>query len=563
MIALLALAAGLGMRDPSPPDEPRFALAAQTMVDSGQWLIPQRGSEWYAEKPATFMWLQAGFYALTDDLDIAFLLPSLLAGLLTLWLVADLARRLWRPRLAVWAAGALFISLQFGLQAKRAQIDMLLTALTTLALWGLLIHLVRGPNRAALWLAGFAAGLGTVTKGVGFLPLLLLIAYAAWRSHARRGHPDRAQARLAQGGGWRGSGWLLPSFLAGCLVWLGPLLLALWWSDSAQLRAYIDELLIHQTGTRYLHAWHHHRPPWYYLQVIITLWLPGALLLPWLLPAWWRRLRRGDLRYWLLLGWGVLVLLFFSFSGGKREVYIFPALPAFVLAAAPLLPGLLRRSGPRWLLRGYLILLGLLATSIAVAGWLELPALLRLADKRALAGPDLQHLLFGCAVIAGAALLALGLSQGRRITASLIGFTAALWLSYGLLLAPALDASSSGKQLMADVAERLPADAELGIVELKEQLLLQADRPIKDWGYRQPVAVQWAAALQWQAEAAPQRWLLAQAKRLPECIDTQHMVQLGRANRLQWVLLPASTIGPKCREQLVAQSDQDRGARLN
>ena len=50
-----SLAAGIGMRQPSPPDEPRFVLAARTMVETGRWLLPQRGIELYAEKPPVFM----------------------------------------------------------------------------------------------------------------------------------------------------------------------------------------------------------------------------------------------------------------------------------------------------------------------------------------------------------------------------------------------------------------------------------------------------------------------------------------------------------------------------
>lgn len=109
---------------------------------------------------------------------------------------------------------------------------------------------------------------------------------------------------------------------------------------------------------------HHVQPARYYLQVIATLWLPGNLLLPALLPGWWRRLRRGDGRWWLLLGWALLVLLFFTASPGKREVYIFPMLPALCVAAAPLLPGLLRRPGPRWLLLAYVLVLGAAALGI-------------------------------------------------------------------------------------------------------------------------------------------------------------------------------------------------------
>ena len=65
----------------------------------------------------------------------SFLLPSLLGALLSLWLVSDLARRLWSPRHSLYALAALFCTLQFGLMAKRAQIDMVLVGMTTVALW--------------------------------------------------------------------------------------------------------------------------------------------------------------------------------------------------------------------------------------------------------------------------------------------------------------------------------------------------------------------------------------------------------------------------------------------
>jgi len=39
-LGLVFIGAGLGLRDPWPPDEPRFALVAQDMLRSGDWLIP-------------------------------------------------------------------------------------------------------------------------------------------------------------------------------------------------------------------------------------------------------------------------------------------------------------------------------------------------------------------------------------------------------------------------------------------------------------------------------------------------------------------------------------------
>src|SRR5690606_39545900 len=101
------LAAGLGLRDPWPADEPRFALIAKDMVESGDWLIPRVGGVLYPDKPPLFFWLVASFYALTNSLSVAVLLPSLLAGLGAVWLVYDLARRLWTSVIGSWAPAPL------------------------------------------------------------------------------------------------------------------------------------------------------------------------------------------------------------------------------------------------------------------------------------------------------------------------------------------------------------------------------------------------------------------------------------------------------------------------
>ena len=196
LLMVWALLAGLGLREPMPADEPRFVLAARTMIETGQWLFPHRGMELYAEKPPTFMWLQAASYLVVRSWQVAFLLPSLLAALLTLWLTGDLARRLWGRRAAPYAVFGLFVCLQFVLQAKRAQIDMVLVGMTTLSLWALLRYLLEKPSPWLLALGTFAAGLGTVTKGVGFLPLLVFLPWLWVRLRSRQTLP-RTGYRLA------------------------------------------------------------------------------------------------------------------------------------------------------------------------------------------------------------------------------------------------------------------------------------------------------------------------------------------------------------------------------
>ena len=540
LLAALSLAAGLGLREPSPPDEPRFVLAAQDMVSSGQWLFPHRGRELYAEKPPVFMWTQAAAYEVTGNWKVAFLLPSLLAALITLWLVHDLSARLWNRRAAQYATLALFVCLQFGLQAKRGQIDMLLVMLTTLSLWGLLRHLLQGPQWRLLYLGLFAAGVGTVTKGVGFLPVLVLLPWLAARWQGR------VESFAQPNDGWR---WLLGvlCFIAGTGVWVVPMLVAVFQSSDPALQAYANDILLKQTGKRYADSWHHVQPFWYYAQVMMTLWLPGALLLPWLLPAWWRRLRRGDPRFWLLLGWTALVLLFFSASPGKREVYIFPMLPALCVVAAPLLPALMQRIAVRRVLFAYLLVLTSVACALAVSAltgsttWAH-----RLADQRGISDDTMQVFLFWLLGFGVAVFAILSWARLRHVGSALVLATAALWLVYGMGLAPALDADSSSRGLMQRVGQRIGPDAQLGMVAWREQNLLQADRPVTDFGFKQSWEAQWAEAGPWLAADPTRRWVFVLDEALGPCVDRGQVIDIGQSNRNRWMLVPGEAWKPGC-----------------
>ncbi|HYM85976.1 MAG TPA: glycosyltransferase family 39 protein [Pseudoxanthomonas sp.] len=542
VLAAISLFAGLGLRDPSPPDEPRFALAARDMVQSGQWLFPHRGIEFYAEKPPVFMWMQAATYEVIGNWRVAFLLPSLLAALLTLWLTYDLAARLWNRRAGQYAALALFACLQFGLQAKRGQIDMVLVAMTTLSLYGLLRHLLRGPNWPLAWLGFFAAGLGTVTKGVGVLPVLVLLPWAVvhWRER------NATDATVAARNGWR---WLLAAlcFVAGAGVWVVPMLVAVYNSSDPAFQAYASEILFKQTGKRYAGAWHHVQPFWYFAQVIATLWLPGALLLPWLLPAWWRRLRRGDRRYWMLLGWSAIVLLFFSASPGKREVYIFPMLPALCVAAAPLLQGLVRRTGVQRTLLGYLLALSLAMLVLALSALLGASEWAhRLAGQRDIDAATLRTFLLWLIGFGVVSMTVILWGWRRRVGTALVVVTALLWMTYGFGLAPTLDADSSARKLMQRVGLQLGPQAQLGMVAWREQNLLQSDRPTVDFGFKRSWQSQWAYAGPWLLEDPARRWIFVLDKALSPCVDGARVIDIGQSNRNRWLLVPGSAWTKGC-----------------
>ena len=532
LFALLILGTGLGLRDPWPADEPRFALVAKQMVESGDWLFPHRGSELYSDKPPLFMWLQAVVLSATGNLRIAFLLPSLLAALGTLWCVVDLGTRLWTRRVGLYAGWALLLALQFTWQAKKAQIDPLAVFWITLANYGLLRHLLRGPDWR-MWALGWAAaGLGTITKAVGVLSLLMLLpaAFARWR-----GWPAvRLHARNPRF-------WLGPlAFVAACGVWLLPMLVAALGKQSPAYDAYINDILFRQTVTRYTNAWHHGQPPWYFIEVALTAWLPTVLVLPWAIPAWRRRLQRRDARLLLPLGWVLLVLVFFSIPSGKRDMYILPALPMLCLALAPLLPGILRKQGAQRLLLGFVGLLSMAMVGAGLAMLVGEPGFERrfMEGRDAAVAEGLAAMFVATGGVGIGALLWFG---RRRAQAALVALLATLWVLYSLVAAPLLNDGSSSRGLMRQVGTAIGPTAQLGLVGWREQQLLMADRPAADFGFKRDPKAQFADALWWQRQASPvPRWLLVEGSVLPACVDTARARDMGNANRRRWWLLPGA-----------------------
>lgn len=536
LFALLLLSAGIGLRDPWPADEPRFNLVAKQMVESGEYLFPHRGDELYSDKPPMFMWMQATGYHLTGSWRIAFLLPSLLSGLLTLWLVYDLARRLYGRRTAWLAAATLLFTLHFTFQMRAAQIDGVLLGLVTLSAYGLLRHLLFGPDWRWFWFGAFMAGFGTITKGVGFLPLLMLIPYFAARQHWT------GLYRPASAQGWRW--WLAaPAFVLAVALWLVPMLLAVSQSNDPSYHAYAHDILFGQTADRYLEPTHHLEPWWYFGGVIATLWLPASFALLWALPAWFKRVRRGrrNGRWLLLAAWAALVVLFFSLSGGKRDVYIMPALPIFVLAIAPLIPALLRRRQVQWLLFAFaaVLALGLSAGSLwAIYGEPKFASAMR-----ELRGLDPWHITLAMGL---AGVLMLAWFRPRRGALALAGTLTCIWLIYGWWAYLVINDSRSARGVMHKAGEMIGAEAELGLLSWKEQNLLQADRPAKVFGFLRPRAEQELAAVEWLKAAPQTRWLLVQRANLEACFLADGAEVVGESNRRRWFLVNAADLRPQC-----------------
>jgi 4-amino-4-deoxy-L-arabinose transferase-like glycosyltransferase len=557
IIALIVLGAGIGLRDPWPADEPRFTLVAKHMVESGEWLITHRGSELYSDKPPMFMAMQAASYELTRNWRIAFLLPSLLAALGTLWLTYDFGRRQWNHRVGLWAAVLVLSTFQFAYQSKRAQIDPLVTFFITLANYGLLRHCLLGPNWRAYWLGCFAAGLGVITKGVGILALLMLLpfAYARWRQWQHL-------SPIGNGNAWR---WLAGglAFVVAVALWIVPMVLTVKASAAPEYQAYLQDILFRQTAARYTESWDHHQPAWYFIGVIVFSWLPLSIALIGVVPRWIERLRNRDARTLLPLAWVVLIVIFFSIPSGKRDVYIMPALPWIALLSAPFIDDLLKRD---WFRRSLFALVAFLAVVFlggGIAAWNGLVTRANeLVIERGLdqGGVMLWAFMVGIGAIAAAAALVF---RVRRSEFGIGVTLAGMWLLWGFWAYPILNDSTSAAKIMRHAGEIAGPTAEIGLVGWKEQNLLLADRKVTEFGFLKPKSRQLADAIRWQEADPGQRWVFILDRVMAPCIDREKAIVVGHANRREWLMFKSDAVTPSCRGGIVPDSAAETPDQIN
>ncbi|WP_462174256.1 ArnT family glycosyltransferase [Pseudoalteromonas xiamenensis] len=531
---VLALIAGLGLRFPWPADEPRFAQIAREMLMSGQWLFPTRAGEFYPDKPPVFMWLISVSYLITQHFKIAFLLPSALAGLGVAYLVYDITKRLYDRKTAITALLILIICPQFLLQAKAAQIDMVLCFFTTIGCYGLIRHYILGPNNKWLYLAFIAMAIGVMTKGVGFLPMLMLIPLALWFKNT----PTRKS--------WKWQNWLgVVLFFVTLACWLGPMLYQVNVLQTPELIAYKNNILFKQTAERYANAWHH-QEPWHYfiVKVIPMMWFPALAVIVF---AWKEcvALFKSQPIFRVLITWVLFVLLFFSISTGKRGVYIFPALPMFSIVVAVVWHKIERENIRHWIRRVLFGFAGLVTFLLFAIAFVIVFKPQLLEKKHGDYLPLLNELVPFIAIMA--ALLVLLLVKLRKSDAfqALAGITLVVWLAVGFVVWPTADSYRTPDVIMEKAQTIMPNDGELGLVRFKEQFLMFASKPITHFSYLANEKTQFQRAWQW-VFAKPNRFILVSDEEPWFCFNKNNAIELGQAHRRTWYLLSHDQIESTC-----------------
>ena len=282
------------------------------------WLTPHYGGLPWFDKPPLFYWLTALSMHGLGVSEFSARLPSALLAVVLVAATYALARRAFPdlPSAGLWAGFVLATCVQFFLLARAAVTDMTLSAMLTLALFGLYAWTTTGRG---LWiaLAGVMTGLGMLTKGPVALVLIGIqtLAYLCLTRQAKR---------LLSPALWGG--------LALCLLVGLP-----WFLVMIHLhgRLFIDGFLEANNVTRYLSAEHKETSPfWFFLPVLLGGFFPWSLVLPAALVWAWRQMRedrqeRRPISPALFFGlWITLVFVFFSVSQSKLITYIFPLYPA-------------------------------------------------------------------------------------------------------------------------------------------------------------------------------------------------------------------------------------------
>lgn len=533
--AAILIFAGIGLRGAWPADEPRFVDVAREMVDTGQWFFPARGEEYYPDKPPVFMWLIAVFYLITGNIEVAGLLPNAICSLITLAAVFDIGRRVWGADVGRNAALLLLVTPQFIIQAKFAQIDAMVACWITLGCYGLLRHFMDGPNWKWYFIGWAFMGLGIITKGVGFLPLLMLIPLAIYHRYAKP---------LKGMWGKRAAAGPL-AMLAVIGLWLVPMVIIVALDPTAEHIAYRNNILFRQTAERYVHSLGHVQP-WYYfvVQVLPWFWLPLTFLALTKFKTIVANMK-ADPRLLVLVGWVALVVLFFSLSPGKRDVYILPALPMMCLAISAAWQGMQLNKPGSLVLRSLCVLVAVLLGVLAYGIITDHPKVLK-----ALQGYDVDDQLahqFSTALwaMAGLILAAVVISIKRSAWLAWGGMVSVVALVASFVVYPMINDLRTPRDLMANLEKTVGKDAQVGLVAFKEQFLLYSAMDLTHFSYLEPVDVQSQNAWLWMREK-PNRYLLIPERANPSCMDESKAVSMGVEHRTHWLLYDIATMSDSC-----------------
>lgn len=299
--------------------EGRWAEIVREMLTSGDFFHPTIGGEPYFDKPLLTYWIIAAFSAVTGRLDeLIVRLPSALAGVVTLVCTMFLGRRLWSRQVSRLAGGLLLTSYGLLMYSRVGSAETENLAAIMLAVTWYWTRRER-PGFLTFFVFYLIMFVGSHMKGLTAFVVPVLVVF-----------PDLLRERR-----WRCIFW--PSHLLalgiGIIVYLTPFAYA----TLTQPEGYDQSglyLVFHENFLRYFKPFDHQGPIYQYLGSVPLLTLPWSPILVGSLITSvisWKKLDRHA--RWLLQAI-LLIFIFFTLSGSRRDYYILPILPFCMLLMA-------------------------------------------------------------------------------------------------------------------------------------------------------------------------------------------------------------------------------------
>jgi 4-amino-4-deoxy-L-arabinose transferase-like glycosyltransferase len=404
-------------------NEAFYAETPREMLESGDYLNPHFNYQPRFNKPPLCYWVVAGFYKVFGVSEAVERLAIALGAAVLIATACALARLAYSTPAGLLAAAGIAASPRFLMFSRRIMIDIYIAMFMSLALLFFALAMSR-PGRRKKWLTLMyvSVGLGIMTKGP-VAALLPAIAFAVFLLVTRQ---------LA--------------FLRRMMLPIGILIVAAivlpWYAAvySTHGWGYIQSFLVGDNISRYAgQPWGPSRGIFFYLPVLLGDLFPWSLLLA---PAVWLAVKtrpgksealassapsgaRESLPLLFTIWIGVIVL-FFSFSRSKEDLYILPAYAAGAALTGGLLDNFKGLRLPRLFHFVTASSLAVISMVLVVAGSAVILMFARVESPYLLHGA----VLIGCAGITGG--LATGASlalrkRGVALAVSLASLALANW----------------------------------------------------------------------------------------------------------------------------------------
>ncbi|MGF1937197.1 MAG: glycosyltransferase family 39 protein [Nostoc sp. ChiQUE02] len=167
-------------------DEALYASRARLMFDSANWITPWERA--HHKTPGPY-WIIASFYELFGMSDTSARIPSMIAGIFSLWLVYEIGKSMLCKKLGWLAAAILSVEFLWLQYSRLSTPDIPMVLLVLLAILSL-IKTELNPKYRNFWsfIAGLSLGLGFLVRSfMIFLPIVALFPYLIWE-HRRHRH---------------------------------------------------------------------------------------------------------------------------------------------------------------------------------------------------------------------------------------------------------------------------------------------------------------------------------------------------------------------------------------